>query len=306
MIYCSPALILLAIIGIAAVVLVVLKNLKRNKSSESSSDELFNEPVTTFDLYRLDLCGKDVDHFWVMGALRSWIDVTLPTVSATVLAHPCSNSVASPRRLLQRESTESLQFVITTEGDEQDKEMMINKVHSNRFSCYLKGLCALNANANGCHSAQIIIDNEDDRRDCTTNGDDTSVLKDTPTIPAESENEKQIEEEQEERDRELEELREEVKRLRLQNLDTTLYAEWGPDEIAFWILTLDEGRLAEYEETLTRNLREEQVDGSMLDKVDSGDLRAWGVVSFSDRKYLQEQIAKLVDGPDSSADQAEP
>ena len=113
-------------------------------------------------------------------------------------------------------------------------------------------------------------------------------------------------EEEKEREMELQELRKEVKRLKLQHLDTTKYAEWGPEEIVSWILSLDGGRYMKYEEALRRNLKEEEVDGSMLDKVNSADLKGWGIVKFADKKHLEEQIGNLVANPNRPAANAAP
>ena len=82
--------------------------------------------------------------------------------------------------------------------------------------------------------------------------------------------------------------------MKLQCLDTAKYEEWGHEEICEWILGLGDGKLMKYEKVLRESLKEEEVDGSMLEKVDSGDLKGWGVTKFVDKKYLQEQIAILV------------
>ena len=104
----------------------------------------------------------------------------------------------------------------------------------------------------------------------------------------------QYEDEEKERQIEVQALREEVKRLKRENLDTSKYTEWGPEEICEWILGLGDGRLVKYEKELKKNLVEEEVDGSMLDKVNSADLKGWGVIKFADKKYLEEQIGLLV------------
>ena len=116
----------------------------------------------------------------------------------------------------------------------------------------------------------------------------------------------QYEDEEKERQIEVQALREEVKRLKRQNLDTSKYAEWGAEEIGEWILGLGDGRLVKYEKVLKKNLMEEEVDGSMLDKVNSADLKSWGIIKFADKKYLEEQIGLLVANPAQPGTNAAP
>ena len=80
---------------------------------------------------------------------------------------------------------------------------------------------------------------------------------------------------------ELSALKEEVKRLKLQNLDESKYVEWGPEEVSEWILNLDVERMRKYEEVVKRNLMEDEVDGSLLSQVDGADLRSWGIGKFA-------------------------
>ena len=100
---------------------------------------------------------------------------------------------------------------------------------------------------------------------------------------------------------ELERLRAEVKRLKLQCLDPSKYEEWGPDEICEWILGLGDGRLVKYEKVLRESLKEEEADGSLLGALDGGDLKGWGIIKLSDRKWLQNEIAVLVGNHPSAA-----
>ena len=93
---------------------------------------------------------------------------------------------------------------------------------------------------------------------------------------------------------ELEKLREENKRLKLQNMDLDNFEQWDDLQISEWILSLEDGRLCKYEKVLRASLKEEEVDGSLLGSVDSADLKGWGVIKMSDRKFLQRQIAELV------------
>ena len=101
-------------------------------------------------------------------------------------------------------------------------------------------------------------------------------------------------EEEKEKDLMIKELKEEVQKLKLQCLDEQKYEEWNHEEIAAWIMGLDEGRFVKYEKTVKRNLKEEEVEGSMLSKVDGADLKRWGITKFMDFKYLLQQIESLV------------
>ena len=89
-------------------------------------------------------------------------------------------------------------------------------------------------------------------------------------------------------------LRAENKKLKLQNMDLDNFEQWNDPQILEWILSLEDGRLCKYETVLRASLKEEEVDGSLLGSVESADLKGWGVIKLSDRKFLQRQIAELV------------
>ena len=105
-----------------------------------------------------------------------------------------------------------------------------------------------------------------------------------------------FQDDEKQREMELQELREENQRLRLQQLDESKYAEWGPVEIAAWIINLDKKRLGKYENAVKSALKEEEADGSLLEVADAGDLRGWGIQKREDRKFVQQHIDKLVKG----------
>ena len=101
-------------------------------------------------------------------------------------------------------------------------------------------------------------------------------------------------EDQKEKELELRKLRAKNQRQMLQSLDRTRYMMWGPSEICEWIIGLGSGRLVVYGNVLREKLVEEDVNGSLLGAVDSADLKGWGIVKLSDRKFLQQQISKLL------------
>ena len=114
----------------------------------------------------------------------------------------------------------------------------------------------------------------------------------------------QYEDDEKEREIELQGLRAEIKRLKCRRLDLSKYEAWGPDEICEWILGLGDGRLLKYEKILRQNIKEEEADGSLLRAVDSADLKGWGVIKMSDRKFLQNEIASLVGNQPAAANPA--
>merc|ERR1711879_117731 len=85
-----------------------------------------------------------------------------------------------------------------------------------------------------------------------------------------------------EKEMELQELREEIKRLKLQSVDESNFMKWGPDEIAAWIINLNKERMGKYEQAIKVNLKKDNVRGSLLSEVDGGDLGYWGIDDFSD------------------------
>ena len=113
-------------------------------------------------------------------------------------------------------------------------------------------------------------------------------------------NNKLLEDQNKEKDLEISDLRNNVKQMQKQYLDESQYMEWGPHEIAMWLVHLDKQRMGKYQHVLEKTLVEEGANGSLLSAVDGGDLRGWGIVNLADRKFAQQQIEKLVtDHPDS-------
>lgn len=96
------------------------------------------------------------------------------------------------------------------------------------------------------------------------------------------------------KDKELEKLTAELKRLKLLQLDESKYIQWGPDEIAAWIINLDPNRIKKYENALKKGLVENQANGALLLEVDGGDLKEWGITDRKDRKFVMAEIERLV------------
>ena len=50
-------------------------------------------------------------------------------------------------------------------------------------------------------------------------------------------------------------LTEEIRELKLKNIDTSKYEEWNWQEILYWMLSLENGRFKKYENLLLPNLK---------------------------------------------------
>ena len=85
------------------------------------------------------------------------------------------------------------------------------------------------------------------------------------------------------------ELKNEIKELKLKNIDESKYLEWDYEEIVSWIISLDNGRYCKYEEKLKTEL-----NGTNLQRVDQNDIKSWGVKKFDDKKDLYLAIQDLV------------
>ena len=112
-----------------------------------------------------------------------------------------------------------------------------------------------------------------------------------------------MQEDEKQREEETEKLREEVKRLKLQQLDESKCSEWGPDEITAWIINLDTNRMRKYPKALTTGLVENDANGDLLAELDGADLKEWGIMDRKDRKYVMREIEKLVGNHTSIAKQ---
>jgi len=103
-----------------------------------------------------------------------------------------------------------------------------------------------------------------------------------------------LQEEEKEREVMVQELKEEIKALKLQCLDESKYDEWNHEEIAAWIMNLDGDRFEKlYGESIRMVLEEEQVSGSDLKKIKKEDVKRWGITKFADFDFVHEHIQRL-------------
>jgi len=89
-------------------------------------------------------------------------------------------------------------------------------------------------------------------------------------------------------------LRVEIQTLRVSSIDMNDYQHWEAKQIISWIMSLENGRFKQYEQTLTESFKEEGIDGSCLKEIDRGDIKGWGVALFNDKKDLAKYIQNLV------------
>ncbi len=75
---------------------------------------------------------------------------------------------------------------------------------------------------------------------------------------------------------ENEELKKEIKRLRMQSINVKDYKSWSNEQILMWIMSIENGRFSKYKDVLAHSLSEEDVNGGNLDKVNEIDIKGWG------------------------------
>ena len=91
---------------------------------------------------------------------------------------------------------------------------------------------------------------------------------------------------------ELEELK--IKYLELKKkvkLDINDFMNWSGDDVADWIISLDENRFSKYENKLREVLKEQNIDGSCLADIVKSDITEWGIKDFKDKTMIFKQIS---------------
>ena len=91
----------------------------------------------------------------------------------------------------------------------------------------------------------------------------------------------------------IESLERENKNLKLKNIDPRGYMEWKHEEILAWIMSLEDGRYAKYEEKIRKSLIEESIIGRNLPEVERSDVKGWGILNFEDKKDLVQHFQQL-------------
>merc|ERR1712154_75299 len=69
---------------------------------------------------------------------------------------------------------------------------------------------------------------------------------------------------------------------------------WNADDIVTWITKLNDGYFIKYKYHLLYNMTEENVNGSMLNKLKVTDLHRFGIVDINDQFLLLSYINKLM------------
>eukprot|EP01083_Nonionella_stella_P191256 708055_1 len=88
--------------------------------------------------------------------------------------------------------------------------------------------------------------------------------------------------------------------LRKVTLDPTTYLQWSDSEVVDWIVSIDGGQYAMYEEQLRLVFASEGVNGLALSEISKSDLKDWGIKSFMDRSNLYKQIQQLINKNDGN------
>eukprot|EP01083_Nonionella_stella_P315632 1140681_1 len=80
----------------------------------------------------------------------------------------------------------------------------------------------------------------------------------------------------------------------LVRINSMYYLEWTHSEVVDWILSIDNGKYAQYEQELRVLFAKESVNGAVLSEISKTDLRDWGIQNFSHRSNIFNQIQILV------------
>eukprot|EP01083_Nonionella_stella_P066102 173835_1 len=72
------------------------------------------------------------------------------------------------------------------------------------------------------------------------------------------------------------------------------YLEWRDSEVVDWVVSLQNGEYAQYEESLRLLFSKENVNGVQLSEISKSDLKDWGIQSLSQRSNLYQEIQKLI------------
>ena len=102
-----------------------------------------------------------------------------------------------------------------------------------------------------------------------------------------------LENEQKEYEMTINELKEQVKKLKVNALDINEFREWDSNDVINWILSIDDGVLAKYEEKVKQEILDGEIEGTDLITMDMDDIKRLGIGKFAHRKVLQTNIAKL-------------
>eukprot|EP01083_Nonionella_stella_P182074 654073_1 len=89
----------------------------------------------------------------------------------------------------------------------------------------------------------------------------------------------------------------ELQRLRALTLDPRHYLQWTASEVVDWIISIEDGKYAVYEENLRLLFASESVNGMALSQISKPDLKDWGIKHFVHRSNLYNKIQELIAQP---------
>merc|ERR1712228_139305 len=92
---------------------------------------------------------------------------------------------------------------------------------------------------------------------------------------------------------ECKELKQQLNKLRIQNIDTTKYLEWTGDDFVDWICSLDDERFKQYEEKLKSVFAEEGISGNAIPYIQKEEWKGFGIKNYMDRTRIQAHVDKL-------------
>eukprot|EP01083_Nonionella_stella_P242904 846901_1 len=89
----------------------------------------------------------------------------------------------------------------------------------------------------------------------------------------------------------------ELSQLKARALDPRDYLQWSESQVVDWIISIEDGKYAVYEENLRLLFASESVNGMALSQISKPDLKDWGIKDFGHRSDLYHQIQQLVAQP---------
>jgi len=79
--------------------------------------------------------------------------------------------------------------------------------------------------------------------------------------------------------------------------DENEWEEWESDQICDWVLSID-AKYKKYEKAMRKNIKNEEIHGSILDALQDDDFERFGVSSAKHRKNIMIALKKLVGDSD--------
>ena len=75
-------------------------------------------------------------------------------------------------------------------------------------------------------------------------------------------------------------LKKELQEVKLKSIDISNWRDWNYQQIVIWIMSLENARFKKYENILLSLLKEEEINGTHLSRVNEMDVKGWGIKKF--------------------------